>query len=170
MELNVNSPAYFTQQFGVDDEVYRMCRETREFLQDKEYSEVLQVIGILPVAAPEELFENGTWSEQVRFLNHQAVAAVRVKLDYERYRDGSSTTRVHMMREAILQAGKRVKTRGSLLTVTLSGICTSSGATALFRWLAAFTHVCGRTWEIWGLSGAGGGPGQRALCGAGLPG
>lgn len=112
MELNVNSPAYFTQQFGVDDEVYRMCRETREFLQDKEYSEVLQVIGILPVAAPEELFENGTWSEKVRFLNHQAVAAVRVKLDYERYRDGSSTTRVHMMREAILQAGKRVKTRG----------------------------------------------------------
>ena len=55
---------------------------------------------------------NGTWSEKVRFLNHQAVAAVRVKLDYERYRDGSSTTRVHMMREAILQAGKRVKTRG----------------------------------------------------------
>ena len=52
MELNVNSPAYFTQQFGVDDEVYRMCRETREFLRDKEYSEVLQVIGILPVAAP----------------------------------------------------------------------------------------------------------------------
>ena len=97
MELNVNSPAYFTQQFGVDDEVYRMCWETREFLRDKEYSEVLRVIGILPVAAPEELFENGTWSEKVRFLNHQAVAAVRVKLDYERYRDGSSTTRVHMI-------------------------------------------------------------------------
>ena len=79
MELNVNSPAYFTQQFGVDDEVYRMCRETREFLQDKEYSEVLQVIGILPVADDKQIgpvvevaddvlqiflfVESGTWKQ-----------------------------------------------------------------------------------------------------------
>ena len=27
MELNINSPAYFTNHYGVDDEVYRYCEE-----------------------------------------------------------------------------------------------------------------------------------------------
>lgn len=112
MELNVNSPAYFTQHFGVDDRVYRMCRETGEFLRDREYSEMLSVIGIVPVAAPDELFADGTWSEGVRFLNNREVAAVRIKLDFERYRDGDSAARVRMMREVILKAGKKVKSGG----------------------------------------------------------
>ena len=26
MELNINSPSYFTKQYGVIDEIYSMCR------------------------------------------------------------------------------------------------------------------------------------------------
>ncbi len=57
MELNINSPAYFSEQYGVDDEVYRYCRSLYAFFQDKEYSETLSVIGITPVIAPKEMYE-----------------------------------------------------------------------------------------------------------------
>ncbi len=52
MELNINSPAYFSDQYGVDDEVYRYCRSLYAFFKDKEYSKTLSVIGITPVIAP----------------------------------------------------------------------------------------------------------------------
>lgn len=30
MELNINSPSYFTQQYGVIDEIYNMCKESKK--------------------------------------------------------------------------------------------------------------------------------------------
>lgn len=55
MELNVNSPAYFSQCYGIDDDVYRYCQRLYTFFQDKEYSNSLSVIGIMLVAAPREI-------------------------------------------------------------------------------------------------------------------
>lgn len=59
MNLNINSPAYFTQQNGVDDDVYRYFQKCYEYFKDKEYSEVLKTIGICSVAAPDELYQQG---------------------------------------------------------------------------------------------------------------
>ncbi|WP_180994710.1 hypothetical protein [Clostridium sp. chh4-2] len=53
MELNINSPAYFTEHFGVDDEVYRFCQKAYIFFKGKEYSDILHIIGIVPVVAPQ---------------------------------------------------------------------------------------------------------------------
>ena len=41
MELNINSPAYFTNYYGVDDEVYSYCQNLHNFFKTKEYSETL---------------------------------------------------------------------------------------------------------------------------------
>ena len=54
MQLNINSPAYFTDHYGVEDGVYRHCRNLYEYFLDKEYSEKLSVVGITPVIAPKE--------------------------------------------------------------------------------------------------------------------
>ena len=59
MELNINSPAYFSQHYGIDDEVYRFCQNAYIFFKDKEYSDILHIIGITPVAAPQELYDAG---------------------------------------------------------------------------------------------------------------
>ncbi len=57
MELNINTPAYFNQHYGIDDEVYRFCQNAYMYFKDKEYSDTLHTIGIAPVAAPQELYE-----------------------------------------------------------------------------------------------------------------
>lgn len=44
MELNVNTPAYFNQHYGIDDEVYQFCQNAYMYFKDKEYSDVLHTI------------------------------------------------------------------------------------------------------------------------------
>ena len=35
MELNINSPVYFKDHCGIDDEVYRFCQRAYLFFKDK---------------------------------------------------------------------------------------------------------------------------------------
>lgn len=34
MQLNINSPSYFTGQYGVIDEIYDLCKEIRYWVKD----------------------------------------------------------------------------------------------------------------------------------------
>ena len=90
VELNVNSPAYFTDHYGVDDEVYNFCRRLRENVKEKEYSEVLHTIGIMPIAAPEEYYHADSY-EKIQIMRETILAAVkkvktRGKFDYDRFK------------------------------------------------------------------------------------
>ena len=51
MELNINSPAYFTDHYGIDEEVYKYCQQLHDFFRTREYSESMNIIGITPVIA-----------------------------------------------------------------------------------------------------------------------
>ena len=64
MELNINSPAYFKEHYGIDDEVYKFCQKAYVFFKDKEYSNTIHIIGIVPVVAPKEIYDSGKWKEK----------------------------------------------------------------------------------------------------------
>lgn len=112
MELNINSPAYFSDHYGVDDEVYDYCHRLREFVREKEYSESLHTVGIMLIAAPKELYEQGKWKEKIRFLNNKSVAAVVIHMDFEKYYEASSDGKIQMLKETVLTAVKRIKAKG----------------------------------------------------------
>ena len=57
MELNINSPVYFKDHYGIDDEVYKFCQRAYLFFKDKKYSNTLQIIGIVPIVKPQEIVE-----------------------------------------------------------------------------------------------------------------
>lgn len=63
MELNINSPSYYTRQYGVIDEIYDMCREIRIWVKDKHYSPVVDIVGIIPIVAPKEVIDSGLCKE-----------------------------------------------------------------------------------------------------------
>lgn len=71
MELNINSPAYFTAHYGVRDEVYTFCQKAHLFFKDKEYSNTLHIIGIVPVAAPKDIYDSGKWEESIKFYSQK---------------------------------------------------------------------------------------------------
>ena len=112
MELNINSPAYFTQEYGVDDEVYRYCQKCYLYFKDKEYSEVLKTIGICPIVAPDELCRQGAWKESIRFITHARVASIWIRIDFDQYYNATSEGRIMLMKDAILRAVKKTRSKG----------------------------------------------------------
>ncbi|MDE7249631.1 MAG: hypothetical protein K2N82_07035, partial [Lachnospiraceae bacterium] len=79
MELNINSPAYFSEHYGVDDEVYKFCQKAHLFFKDKEYSSTLQIIGIMPFAAPQEIYDSGAWKEHIRFICNKNCVSIGIR-------------------------------------------------------------------------------------------
>lgn len=112
MELNINSPAYFKEHYGVDDEVYKFCQKAYLFFKDKEYSEILHTIGIVPVIAPQELYDQGNWQERIRFINNKSVVSIVIRMDFERYYNADSMEKLEQTKEMILIAVKRIKSKG----------------------------------------------------------
>ncbi|MCM1540300.1 MAG: hypothetical protein NC121_03475 [Blautia sp.] len=112
MEFNINSPAYFSQQYGVDDEVYGFCHKAHVFFKDKEYSDTLHMIGIMPVAAPQAMYDSGKWKERIRFIGNKSCVDITVRMDFDRYYAADSFGKVEQIREMVLQAVKKVRSRG----------------------------------------------------------
>lgn len=112
MELNINLPAYFKEHYGADDEVYRFCQKAYLFFKDREYSNILHIVGIMPVVAPQEMYDRGAWKESVRFLDNQNVASIVIGMNFEDYYHADSMGKLEQIKEMILTAVKRIKTKG----------------------------------------------------------
>jgi len=112
MELHINSPAYFKEHYGIDDEVYRFCQRAYMYFKDKEYSEVLHIIGIVPVVAPKELYESGNWKEGCTWRCYNSCVAIRIRMDFEAYYNADSEQKVELTKEMILKAVKKIKSKG----------------------------------------------------------
>ncbi len=112
MDLNINSPAYFSRQYFIDNDVYRFCQKAYLFFKDKEYSDTLHTIGIIPVAAPQELYDNGAWEESVEFRNNKSVACITIRMDFNEYYNADSAKKIQLIKETILEAVKRIKSKG----------------------------------------------------------
>lgn len=113
MELNINSPAYFKEHYGIDDEVYRFCQRAYLHFKDKEYSEILHIIGIVPIVAPKELYDDGNWKEGLSWRCHNSCVAIRIRMDFEAYYSANSEEKVWLTKEMILKAIKKVKSKGT---------------------------------------------------------
>lgn len=112
MELNINSPCYYKDQYGIDDDIYRFCQQLYLFFKDKEYSDILKTVGIVPVLAPAESYERGEWGEKIRMLGNNSVASIFIRMNLEKYVVSDVTEKKQMYKEMIAKALKKVKSKG----------------------------------------------------------
>lgn len=112
MELNINSPTYFTQQYGVNERVYWYCKKCHEYFKDKEYSETLRIIGICPQCAPKDLYQQGKWKEKVRLIGNGSCASIDIRIDFDQYYNVTDEGKVIIIRNTIMKAVKKVKAKG----------------------------------------------------------
>lgn len=110
MELNINSPVYFKDHYGIDDEVYKFCQRAYLFFKDKKYSNTLQIIGIVPIVAPQEIVGEN-YKEKVKFLCNKSVASIEIKMDFDDYYNADSIKRIELTKEMILTAVKHIITK-----------------------------------------------------------
>ncbi len=111
MDLNINSPAYFSAHYGVDDDVYQFCQRAHLFFKDREYSNVLHTIGITPIAAPQEVYDSGAWKESVKLIGGKECAIIAVRMDFVQYYESDSSEKIAHIIEAVLKAVKKIKSR-----------------------------------------------------------
>ncbi len=111
MELNVNSPAYYTDHYGIDNEVYKFFQKAYFYFSDKEYSEILKFVGILPIAAPQELYDSGAWKESVQLISNKSCAIISLRMNFEEYYGADSTKKIMLTKELILKGIRTIKSR-----------------------------------------------------------
>lgn len=81
MVLNINSPSYYTEKFGIIDEIYNLCKNIRKEVKDKTYSNIVDTIGIVPIIAPDiiDIKETKKYSLTYGFV------FVSLKIDYNKF-------------------------------------------------------------------------------------
>ncbi len=114
MNLNINSPAYFSVQFGIDDEIYWFCRDLSEYVKDKVYSEDIDTIGIVPVVAPKEELEKGLWKESKKCEKKYRFASISLQIDFEKYFNADVEERKMLIIDNLLKSVKAIQRKGGI--------------------------------------------------------
>lgn len=112
MELNINSPAYFTDHYGIDDDVYKYCQQLHDFFRTREYSEGMNIIGITPVIAPKEIYDQGMWKEKVQVVGLGSCAIIDIRMDFDNYYNADSNGKIELIQQMIIRAVRKIKSKG----------------------------------------------------------
>lgn len=112
MELNINSPAYFADHYGIDDEVYKYCQQLHDFFRTREYSESMNIIGITPVIAPKEIYDQGMWKEKVWVVGLGSCAIIDIRVDFDNYYNADSNGKIELIQQMIIRAVRKIKSKG----------------------------------------------------------
>lgn len=114
MDLNINSPVYYKNIYGVDDEIYLMCRDISAFVKDKKYSDIVDIVGISPVVAPKELTENGQWKEEIKYDLKFKLISVRKQIDFEKYINSNADGKCKLISGNILKSIKSISRKAKI--------------------------------------------------------
>lgn len=114
MELNINSPSYYTRQYGVIDDIYWMCREMAAYVRDKKYSDFVDIVGVTPVVAPKSVIEEGFWKERKHCELKYGFADASLYIDYEEFVNGDIDKKKQLIIKNILASVKAIHKKAKI--------------------------------------------------------
>ena len=114
MQLNINSPAYFTKQYGVIDEIYKMCREISKYVENKQYSNIVNTIGITPIIAPKDIIEQGFFKQEKKCDIRYGFASVSLWIDYDEFLQSDLINKKIMIVKNILDSIKVIARKAKI--------------------------------------------------------
>lgn len=72
----------------------------------------MHIIGIVPVVAPQEIYDSGKWKESTNFRCNKSIACIVVRMNFENYYNADSLEKTEQIKEMVLAAVKRIKSKG----------------------------------------------------------
>ena len=102
MNLYINSPSYYTQRYGIIDEIYEMCLAISKKIDITSYTDALDTIGITPIIVPDSEKSDGQWLECRKVSIPARMASLSLCLDFERFYDADINDKKIMILENIL--------------------------------------------------------------------
>lgn len=85
MSIYINSPSCYTQIYGIDDDVYKVCRLLEKNINVNNYTSLLDTIGITPIVAPNSEICDGKWRETKYISLAYRMASISLHVDYLAY-------------------------------------------------------------------------------------
>ena len=111
MNLFINSPAYYTQQYGVIDDIYQLCALISHRIDITVYTHSLDTIGITPIIAPAQVLNNGMWKEVRKISLPYRMASISLVSDYDRFCNSDIVLKKLMILENIFNSLGVIKRR-----------------------------------------------------------
>lgn len=111
MNLYINSPAYFTQHYGIIDEIYDLCSMISKNIDISLYTNKISTIGITPIIAPLKEMKPGCWEEDKIVSIPYHMADISLRIDFERFISASISEKKTLILENIFQSLLVVKKR-----------------------------------------------------------
>ena len=81
------------------------------YFKDREYSDTLHTIGIVPIAAPQELYNDGAWKESVKLISNKSCAIISIRIDFQEYYNADSAEKILLTKKMVLKAVKKIKSK-----------------------------------------------------------
>lgn len=85
MSLYVNSPSYYSQIYGIDEDVYKKCRSIEKNIDIKNYTSKLDTVGITPIIAPDAEADSEEWKELKYISLSYRMASISLRTDFSSY-------------------------------------------------------------------------------------
>jgi len=114
MILNINSPAYYTNVFGVDDAVNDYFKKLAVFFRDKNYGQTVNTIGIVPIIAPKNEIEKGLWKEYCKVDVKYDYASISLQIDYDKYIGANEKGKIELLRDNIDKSINKISRKANI--------------------------------------------------------
>ena len=114
MELNINFLSYFTILFGFIDDIYSMCRGISKHVENKQYSDLVDIVCITPIIAPKDIIEQGLFKQEKKCDIKYGFASVSLWIDYDEYLKADITDKQIMIVKNILASIKTISRKAKI--------------------------------------------------------
>lgn len=111
VNLFINSPAYYTREYGVIDEIYNMCAVISRGIDITLYTDALDTIGIVPIIAPTKELQSGKYNETKKISLTYRMADISLITNYESFCNADISIKKQMIVDNILRSLNVVKRR-----------------------------------------------------------
>ena len=111
MNLFINSPSYYTQKFGVIDEIYQLCKKISLNINVRLYTDIIDTIAITPIIAPRNVADSSEWKEVKKISLPYKMANISLQSDYEDFIETNMDKKKQMIIENILRSLYVIKVR-----------------------------------------------------------
>ena len=110
MNLFINSPSYYTEEYGVMDDIYNLCKLLSDRIDITLYTDALDTIGITPIIAPKQVLDSGCMEVKMISMRYR-MANISLYCDYNNFIKADLALKKVMIVENIINSLYVIKKR-----------------------------------------------------------
>lgn len=110
INLFINSPSYYTEEYGVMDDIYSLCKLISDRIDITLYTDALDTIGIAPIIAPKQVLDSGCKEVKMISMRYR-MANISLYCDYNNFIKADLALKKVMIVENIINSLYVIKKR-----------------------------------------------------------